>query len=40
MGELIVVGIVVFIGYSLYRTGKRDGSIKDYGVGRSHGRRR
>jgi len=39
MGELIVVGIIVFVGYSLYRSGKREGSIKGYNVGRSRGRR-
>lgn len=40
VGELIVVGIVVFIGYSLFRAGKREGSIKGYNVGRSRRRRR
>jgi hypothetical protein len=40
MGELFVVGIVIFVGYSLYRSGKRIGSIKGYNVGRSRRRRR
>ena len=40
MEGLIVLGILVFIGYSLYRSGKRTGSRKGYSVGRSRGRRR
>jgi Na+/proline symporter len=40
MDALIFFGIVIFIGYTLYRAGKREGSIKGYNVGRSHGRRR
>jgi Na+/proline symporter len=40
MGGMIVFGFVVFLGYSLYRAGKRTGSIKGYNVGRSRGRRR
>lgn len=40
MGELIVLGIILFIGYSLYRAGKREGSIKGYNVGRRRRRRR
>ena len=39
MEGLIVLGILVMVGYSLYRSGKRAGSRKGYGVGRSHGRR-
>ncbi len=34
MGELILLGIVVFFGYVLYRAGKRTGSIKGFNVGR------
>ena len=40
MEGLIVIGILVAIGYALYKSGKRDGSRKGYGVGRAHGRRR
>jgi hypothetical protein len=40
MESLMVLGIVVFIGWSLYKSGKRIGSRKGYGVGRSHGRKR
>lgn len=40
MGELIVWGIVIFVGYSLYRAGKRTGSIKGFNVGRNRGRHR
>ena len=40
MEGLIVLGILVFVGYSLYRAGKRTGSRKGYNVGRSRGRRR
>jgi hypothetical protein len=40
MGELFVFGLVVFLGYSLYRAGKRTGSIKGYNVGRRRGGRR
>ena len=40
MQGLIIIGILVFAGYSLYRIGKRTGSRKGYHVGRSHGRRR
>lgn len=39
MEKLIVVGIVIFLGYSLYRAGKREGSIKGFHVGRQRGRR-
>jgi hypothetical protein len=40
MGELFVLGIVIVVGYSLYRAGKRTGSTKGYHVGRSRGRYR
>ena len=40
MEGLIVFGILVVIGYWLYRSGKRTGSRKGYSVGRSRGRRR
>ena len=40
MGELIVFGILVGVGVWLYKSGKRIGSRKGYGVGRSHRRRR
>lgn len=40
MEGLIVLSILVFIGYSLYRSGKRVGSRKGYNVGRSRRRRR
>ena len=39
MGGWIVFGILAFLGYGLYKSGKREGSRKGYGVGRSHGRR-
>ncbi len=39
MQGLIVLGILVFVGYSLYRNGKREGSRKGFGVGRSRRRR-
>jgi len=39
MEVLIVLAVVVFIGWSLYRAGKRTGSRKGYHVGRSRGRR-
>ena len=38
MQGLIVLGILVFVGYSLYRSGKRTGSRKGYYVGRSRRR--
>ena len=34
MEGLIVLGILVVFGYSLYRSGKRIGSRKGYNVGR------
>ena len=40
MQGLIVIGILVCVGYSLYRSGKRIGSRKGYNAGRSRGRRR
>ena len=33
MEGLIVLGILCVIGYSLYRAGKRTGSIKGFNVG-------
>jgi hypothetical protein len=39
MEGLIVLGIVVFVGYSLYKCGKRTGSRKGYNVGRFRRRR-
>jgi hypothetical protein len=38
MEGLIVLGVVVFIGFAIYKSGKREGSRKGYGVGRAHGR--
>ena len=38
MGELIVLGILIGVGTWLYRAGKRIGSRKGYGVGRSRRR--
>jgi hypothetical protein len=40
MQGLIVLGFLVFVGYSLYKSGKRTGSRKGYNVGRSRGWRR
>ena len=40
MDGLIVLGILLFAGCWLYRSGKREGSRKGYGVGRAHRRRR
>ena len=40
MERLIMIGILAFIGWSLYRSGNRIGSKKGYGVGRSRGQRR
>ena len=37
---LIICGILAVIGYSLYRSGKRDGSREGYNVGLARGRRR
>ena len=37
MEGLIAFGIIMVVGYSLYRSGKRIGSRKGYNVGRSHG---
>ena len=36
----LIVGVMIFIGYALYRSGKRVGSRKGYHVGFSRGRRR
>jgi hypothetical protein len=38
MDVLIVLGILAFLGWAVYKAGKRTGSRKGYGVGRSHGR--
>jgi len=35
----IVFGILAFLGYGFYKSGKREGSRKGYGVGRSHGQK-
>ena len=40
MEGLIVLGILVFVGYSFYKSGKRIGSRKGYNVGRTRRRRR
>jgi len=40
MEGLITLGILLFIGYLLYKSGKRIGSRKGYNVGFSRGRRR
>jgi len=39
MGELLVLGLVAFVLYSMYRAGQRIGSRKACGAGRFHGRR-
>jgi len=39
MGELLILGVVAFVLYSINRAGKRTGSRKAHGVGRFHGRR-
>jgi hypothetical protein len=38
MEGLIFCGIVLFVGYAIYKSGKREGSRKGYGVGRARGR--
>ena len=40
MEVFIFVSLVVAVGYWIYRSGKRTGSRKGYGIGRRHGRRR
>lgn len=40
MEGLLTLGILIFIGYVLYKFGKRVGSRKGYHVGLSRGRRR
>ena len=40
MEGLIVLGMLAFVGYWLYRAGKREGSRKGFGVGRNRARRR
>ena len=39
MEVLLILGALIFIGYALYRSGKRVGSRKGYNVGFSRGRR-
>lgn len=38
METLIVMGIIGLLGYTIYKAGKREGSRKGFGVGRSRGR--
>ena len=38
--EIIVLAVIVAVGYWIYKVGKREGSVKGYGVGRRHERRR
>ena len=40
MEGIIFTLIVVVVVYCFYRAGKREGSVKAYGVGRQHERRR
>ena len=40
MGELLVIGVLGFVGYSLYSGGKRTGSRKGFNVGVHKGRKR
>ncbi len=40
MEGLIVLGIVAFLGYWCYKSGKSTGSRKGYGVGRGRRHRR
>ena len=40
MDGLIVLGVLVFVGYAIYKSGKRIGSRKGFNVGRFRGRRR
>jgi hypothetical protein len=40
MEVTFILGAMIFIGYALYRSGKRVGSRKGYNVGFSRGRRR
>ena len=40
MEALLILGVLIAIGYALYRSGKRVGSRKGYNVGFSRGRRR
>ncbi len=39
MGTCVLIALAVWAGYSIYRAGKRTGSIKGFNVGR-HKRRR
>lgn len=38
MSDILVLGIIAAIAYGLYKSGKREGSRKGFGVGR-YGRR-
>ena len=40
MEGLIVLGLLAFGGWCLYRSGKREGSRKGYSVGRDRARRK
>ena len=40
MEGLIVIAIVCGLVYWVFKAGKREGSVKGYGVGRRHERRR
>ncbi len=40
MGELLVIGVLGWVGYSLYSDGKRTGSRKGFNVGVHKGRKR
>jgi hypothetical protein len=40
MGELLVIGVLGWVGYSLYSDGKRTGSRKGFNVGVHKKRRR
>ena len=38
MDILIFFGVIGLVAYSIYKAGKREGSRKGFGVGRSRGR--
>ncbi len=38
MEAFIVLGVISFLGYHVWRAGMREGSRKGYNVGRSRGR--
>ena len=40
MEGIVVIVIVIAVFYWIYRAGKREGSVKAYGVGRKHERQR